>query len=203
MMLPLLLAAAINPTAFYNSFDHRHPVLARIQPGEVVETRTIDAGGIDEHGKRAGVRGNPLTGPFHIEGAEPGDSIEVRFRKIRTNRDWGFSTFRLGLFSLEPDSIEGLYSPIHKPNSVIEGRDAIVRWRIDRQAGKVRLEDPVSRTITASMRGPLFFSLYTIRVRFCSSAMAMRCKPTASPMGPEWRPRWRSSSRCSFTKRSH
>lgn len=145
MMLPLLLAAAINPTAFYHSFDHRHPVLARIQPGEVVETRTIDAGGIDEHGKRAGARGNPLTGPFYIEGAEPGDSIEVRFRRIRTNRDWGFSTFRLGLFSLEPDSIEGLYSPIHKPNSVIEGRDAIVRWRIDRQAGKVRLEDPVSR----------------------------------------------------------
>ncbi|MCC7234563.1 MAG: acetamidase/formamidase family protein [Bryobacterales bacterium] len=138
-------AAPVNPTVFYNSFDHRHPVLARVQPGVMVETRTIDAGGIDEHGKRSGVRGNPLTGPFYIEGAEPGDSIEVRLHRIRMNRDWGFSTFRLGLYSLDPESIEGLYSPVRKPNSVIEGRDSIVRWHIDRQAGKVRLEDPVSR----------------------------------------------------------
>jgi acetamidase/formamidase len=144
MILPLLLAAAVNPATFYNSFDHRHPVLARIKPNEVVQTRTIDAGGIDENGKRGGVRGNPLTGPFYIEGAQPGDSIEVRFRRIRTNRDWGFSQFRLGLYSLTPDSIEGLYSPVHKPNSVIEGRDTIVKWNIDRASGKVTLADPKS-----------------------------------------------------------
>ena len=144
MIIPLLLAAAINPTAFYNSFDHRHPVLARIKPNEVVQTRTIDAGGVDENSKPTGVRGNPLTGPFYVEGAEQGDSIEVRFRRIRPNRDWGFSTFRLGLYSLAPESIQGLYSPIHKPNSVIQGRDTIVKWNIDRATGKITLSDPKS-----------------------------------------------------------
>ncbi|HZO55673.1 MAG TPA: acetamidase/formamidase family protein [Bryobacteraceae bacterium] len=145
MIVPLLLAAAINPTTFYNSFDHRHPPLARIKPGDVIQTRTIDAGGVDENGKPSGTRGNPLTGPFYVEGAAPGDSIEVRFRRIRTNRDWGFSSFRLGLYSLAPESIEGLYSPVRKPpNSVIQGRDTIVKWNIDRATGKLTLADPKS-----------------------------------------------------------
>ncbi|MEP7362675.1 MAG: acetamidase/formamidase family protein [Acidobacteriota bacterium] len=144
MILPLLLAAAINPTSFYNSFDHRHPPLAHIKPGEVVQTRTIDAGGVDENSKPSGSRGNPLTGPFYIEGAAPGDSIEVRFRRIRMNRDWGFSTFRLGLYAIAPESIEGLYSPVHKPDSVIKGRDNIVKWKIDRASGKITLDDPNS-----------------------------------------------------------
>lgn len=144
-MIALLLAAAIDPTGFYNSFDHRHPVLARIKPGETIQTRTIDAGGVDEKGKPSGVRGNPLTGPFYIEGAEPGDSIEVKLRRIRPNRDWGFSTWRLGLYALAPEMIEqGLYSPVRKPDSVIKGRDTIVKWNIDRAAGKVTLDEPKS-----------------------------------------------------------
>ena len=28
-------------------------------------------------GKRGGERGNPLTGPFYVEGAEPGDALVV------------------------------------------------------------------------------------------------------------------------------
>ena len=35
--------------------------------------------------------GNPLTGPFYIEGAQPGDEIRVRFQKMRLNRNWGYS----------------------------------------------------------------------------------------------------------------
>jgi acetamidase/formamidase len=144
-MIALLLATAIDPTGFYNSFDHRHPILARIKPGETIQTRTIDAGGVDEMGRHAGVRGNPLTGPFYIEGAEPGDSIEVKLRRIRPNRDWGFSTWRLGLYALAPEMIEqGLYSPIRKPDSVIKGRDTIVKWNIDRATGKITLDEPKS-----------------------------------------------------------
>jgi len=144
MMIPLLLAVSIDPTGFFNSFDHRHPVLARIKPGDVVQTRTIDAGGVDEKGKPSGTRGNPLTGPFFIEGAEPGDSIEVKFRRIRMNRDWGFSTWRLGLYSLAPESIEGLYSTQRTPDAVIKGRDTIVKWKIELATGKLTLDDPKS-----------------------------------------------------------
>jgi acetamidase/formamidase len=145
----LALAAAethtIVATKFYNSFDHRHPVLARVKSGDTVLTRTIDAAGIDETGKQIGERSNPLTGPFYVEGAEPGDAISIRIDRLRPNRDWGYTSYRLLLQSLTEGSIEKLYSPVHKPDSVIQGRDTIVRWAIDRQKMTVRLTDPVSK----------------------------------------------------------
>jgi amidase len=35
---------------------------------------------------------NPQTGPFWIEGAEPGDTVAVHFRSIRPREAWGVST---------------------------------------------------------------------------------------------------------------
>jgi acetamidase/formamidase len=35
---------------------------------------------------------NPQTGPFYIEGAEPGDTLAVHFVSITPARDWGAST---------------------------------------------------------------------------------------------------------------
>ncbi len=35
---------------------------------------------------------NPQTGPFYIEGAEPGDTVAVHFISITPARDWGAST---------------------------------------------------------------------------------------------------------------
>ena len=57
------------------------PPVARLAPGDVLETNTLDAFGdaIQKPGDTlALVKGdNPLTGPFFIEGAEPGDTIAV------------------------------------------------------------------------------------------------------------------------------
>src|ERR1700679_2747969 len=50
--------------------------VARVPRGGIIETNTVDADG--KAVERAGVkvRGfNPLTGPFYIEGAEPGDTL--------------------------------------------------------------------------------------------------------------------------------
>jgi acetamidase/formamidase len=35
---------------------------------------------------------NPQTGPFYIEGAEPGDTLAVHFISVEPARDWGAST---------------------------------------------------------------------------------------------------------------
>lgn len=35
---------------------------------------------------------NPVTGPFHVEGAEPGDTLAVHFVEIVPARDWAVST---------------------------------------------------------------------------------------------------------------
>lgn len=35
---------------------------------------------------------NPQTGPFYVEGAEPGDTLAIHFISIEPSRDWGVST---------------------------------------------------------------------------------------------------------------
>ena len=77
-------------------FSHQHPVLKRILAGDTVITKTVDSGGKDEKGVERSPGGNPLTGPFYIEGVEEGDAIAVRFHKVRLNRNWGTSSNRLG-----------------------------------------------------------------------------------------------------------
>jgi amidase len=136
------------PTVYYRTFAHTNPVLKRIHSGDVVATQTVDSSGRDLHGDvRHPEPGNPLTGPFFIEGAEPGDGILVHLRKVRLNRDWGYSGFRLGLYALEPEAIEGLYSDKTRPDRVIRGRSNMVRWDIDRERHTVRLRDPDSQRI--------------------------------------------------------
>ena len=149
--LPALLAGEtyrIVPQNYYRTFSKSHPVLKRIRPGDVVSTQTIDSSGRDLRGEvRHPEPGNPLTGPFYVEGAAPGDAIAIHFRKLKLNRDWGYSSYRLGLFALEPTIIEGLYPQSFKPNSVIPGRSNLVRWDIDLQRQLVRLRDPESSRI--------------------------------------------------------
>ena len=76
-------------TNFYRTFSRSHPVLKRVKPGDIVVTKTLDAGGQDEKDVRRSEPGNPLTGPFFVEGAEAGDALIIRFVKVRMNRNWG------------------------------------------------------------------------------------------------------------------
>lgn len=131
----------VRATRYYNSFDHRNAVLARVNPDDSVVTKTIDAGGYDENGKKAGEPSNPLTGPFYIEGAEPGDAIAITFDRMRLNRNYGYSGPRLGLFSINPETVEGIYPRSFKMGSVIPGRDDLLRWELDLAGNKARLTD--------------------------------------------------------------
>src|SRR5436309_2144936 len=90
------------PEQYYKTFSHSHPVGKRIQPGDIVVTKTLDSAGVDYKGeqKATGPGGNPLTGPFFVEGAEPGDALVVKLRKVRLNRNSGYSGYRLGTYSV-------------------------------------------------------------------------------------------------------
>jgi acetamidase/formamidase len=135
----------VTATTYYRTFSHAHPVLKRIKPGEAVATKTIDSAGLDEADVKRSEPFNPLTGPFFVEGAEPGDALVVRLRKVRMNRDWGWSAYRLGLFSLTPEVVEHIYPNDVHPDLVIKGRKTIVPWDIDRKANTVRLRTPKSQ----------------------------------------------------------
>src|SRR5262252_4108644 len=74
------------PDKFYNTYSFAHPPALHVKPGDRVVTKTIDASGVDWNGKTVSSGPNPETGPFYIDGAEPGDVIVVNFEKIETNR---------------------------------------------------------------------------------------------------------------------
>jgi len=132
------------PQVYYRTFSHANPVLARIRSGDVVVTKTLDSGGQDYKSEQRSEPSNPLTGPFYVEGAERGDTLIVTLRKVRLNRTWGYSAYRLGLFSLTPDYVEGIYSNQYKKDLVRKGSASIVPWDIDIARGTVRLREPAS-----------------------------------------------------------
>lgn len=173
------LAAQSQPIiakTYYNTFFRMHPVLARIRPGETVVTKTLDASGRDETGTVRASPPNPLTGPFYVEGAEPGDALVVRFTRVRMNRNWGWSNYRLGLYSLTPESIEGLYPNRYRPGEIIKERVSIVPWDLDLDRQTVRLREPTSAV--QKMEFPAKPMLGCVGV-----APAGDFAPTSSPAG--------------------
>ena len=143
-----VLATALHGEVYYRTFFHKHPVKQRIRVGEVVTTRTLDSSGKDYQSKEVTAGPNPLTGPFYVEGAEPGDALIIHFRKVRLNRDWGYSGYRLGLFAMTPEYIEKTYPPVYKMDVVRKGFAHYVPWDLDREKGLVRLREPGSKAIS-------------------------------------------------------
>jgi amidase len=63
--------------------------VARVKPGQIIEANALDAFGnaLQKPGDTlAMVKGdNPLTGPFYIEGAEPGDTLVVKVLDVQVD----------------------------------------------------------------------------------------------------------------------
>ena len=78
------------PTHYHTAIGPFEPVL-RIGDGDTVVTTTVDAFGKDASDTLVTPRGNPQTGPFHVAGAEPGDTLVVQFDRIWPNRAIGYS----------------------------------------------------------------------------------------------------------------
>jgi len=86
-----------DPQTVYFTYCHAHPPAARIASGDTVVTKTRDASNdafavTDKtlFPKLDLTKVNPQTGPFFVEGAEPGDTLKVHIDKISLNRDWGW-----------------------------------------------------------------------------------------------------------------
>ena len=86
------------PEEYAWTFGGAAPV-RRVQPGTVLELWTEDcfAGRVRSKDDLVSVVCefpflNPQTGPFFIEGAEPGDTLAVHFVSIEPSRDWAAST---------------------------------------------------------------------------------------------------------------
>ncbi len=86
LMLALAGGAAethhFDPQVFYTTFSSAHNPALTIKPGDHVVTYTLDSGGVDSAGVQRIKGGNPETGPFYVEGAEPGDTLVVHILKL-------------------------------------------------------------------------------------------------------------------------
>jgi amidase len=118
------------PTTFYNTYSAAHPPALRIKPGDRVVTKTVDAAGTDWDGKAVTTGPNPETGPFYVEGAEPGDVLSVTFNRIETNRTMAYSASLLAPYAVDPQAIA----------TRTEREPRRVTWTIDKARGVARLD---------------------------------------------------------------
>jgi len=118
------------PTEFYNTFSGAHAPVLRIKPGDHVVTFTIDSRGFDSAGVQRGQSFNPETGPFFIEGAEPGDTLLVHLLRLDTNRATGFSATLLAPYTADPGFLR--LEALREPKQVT--------WQIDKQKGVAYLD---------------------------------------------------------------
>jgi acetamidase/formamidase len=122
------------PQEFHRTYSSAHAPVLRLFPGDTVQTTSIDAAGTDEKSVRRVLGGDPLTGPFYVEGALPGDTLVVKFNRIRPNRDWAWSGQSLVGNALTPDYLVNM-----KRDTEFNSR-----WTIDRDKGVVYLESPTA-----------------------------------------------------------
>jgi amidase len=141
LFVAALLASAVpahaethnfTPKTYYTTYSHAHPPALRIKSGDRVITKTIDARGFDENGKQVSTTGNPETGPFYIEGAEPGDSIIVTIEKVEINRTTAWSSSLLAPYATTPQAIANRTD--REPKTV--------NWTLDKAKGIATLNEP-------------------------------------------------------------
>ena len=123
------------PTAFHRVFSGGIAPVLHINPGDTIKTTTVDAGGRDAKGVRRSMGGNPETGPFFVEGAMPGDTLAIKFQRIRLNRDSAGSGDRIVPSAVQPNYYRNAKFD-DKFNS---------EWRLDRDAGVAMLAKPTDR----------------------------------------------------------
>jgi amidase len=118
------------PERFYNTFSFAHPPAMRIKPGERIVTKTADAAGMDWNGKQVAQGPNPQTGPFYVEGAEPGDMLVVSIEKLELNRATGYSSSLLAPYAVDPAALMAR----------VDREPRRANWILDKAKGTVRLD---------------------------------------------------------------
>ncbi len=120
------------PEKFHNYFSSAIAPVLHLFPKDTVETKSVDAGGRDETGTRRSPGGNPLTGPFYVEGAMPGDLLAIHINRLRLNRDSAMSG----------DSIVGsALNPYYYHDLKFDEKFSS-EWKLDRENGIAKLAKP-------------------------------------------------------------
>lgn len=119
------------PTHYWTSLGPHAPVLT-VRDGDTIATTTVDARGFDKHRENVTPRGNPQTGPFFVEGAEPGDALVVHLDRIVPNRRYGWCGSSVAPNVVDPTYVRDL------PQA------PLAEWDVDVEQGTATLTGPES-----------------------------------------------------------
>jgi amidase len=126
------------PDHYFNTIGSHPPVLT-IEPGDRVITTTVDASGSDSSGEIITPSPNPMTGPFFVRGAQPGDTLVFHIERITPNRPTGWTSTGLAQHVVEPGFVPELNTP-PKDQPVTRAS-----WEVDPQAWTATLVSPESK----------------------------------------------------------
>lgn len=124
------------PTKYYRQFSGTTEPVLTIHPGDTVRTKCVDAGGVDDKGEHKSHGGNPLTGPFYVEGAVSGDTLAVKLNRVRLNRD------SAGIYN---DTVVGSAVDPYYYRDQKRAKDFDSAWKLDREHGVAQLTKPTDK----------------------------------------------------------
>jgi acetamidase/formamidase len=121
------------PDIYYTALGPCDPVL-RIASGDTVITTTVDNAGRDASDQQVTPGGNPQTGPFYIEDAEPEDTLAVRFDILWPNRTIGRTNTIIA-----PNVVDPYYA------TQMSNEHIGAEWEMDLEEGTATLVKPETK----------------------------------------------------------
>jgi amidase len=122
------------PDHYYTAIGTAAPVL-HVRPGDTVHTSCVDAHGLDANVQQITEPDNPMTGPFYVDGAQPGDTLVLHIDAITPSRRYGWSGSFLAPNVVDPGYVADLPWPE-------KGTRRRCEWDVDVAAGTATLVKP-------------------------------------------------------------
>ena len=112
---PRVVRYQVKPSELKYTYAASYAPVARLRPGDILETNTVDCFGnaIKKPGDTLSMAtgDNPLTGPFYIEGAEPGDTLAVKILSLEVDSNQGIGALAPGFGAINSTN----YTPMINP----------------------------------------------------------------------------------------
>ena len=112
---PRVVRYEVKPAELKYTYAASYTPVARRKPGDSLETNTEDCFGnaIQKPGDTLSMSkgDNPLTGPFYVEGAEPGDTLAVKILELKVDSNQGLGALAPGFGAINSTN----YTPMINP----------------------------------------------------------------------------------------
>jgi amidase len=112
---PRVVRYQVKPSELKYTYAASYQPVARLRSGDILETNTVDCFGnaIKKPGDTLSMAtgDNPLTGPFFIEGAEPGDTLSIKILELEVDSNQGIGALAPGFGAINSTN----YTPMINP----------------------------------------------------------------------------------------